>query len=67
MAMTALASLITPGDVVTLTLLMMVPLLLLYELSIFLSAGITRRRRAREAEMERHRTIGPPEGTVEAG
>ncbi len=66
-AMTALASLITPGDVVTLTLLMMVPLLLLYELSIFLSAGITRRRRAREEEMERHRTIGPPEGTVEAG
>jgi sec-independent protein translocase protein TatC len=66
-AMTVLASLITPGDVITLTVLMMVPLILLYELSIFLSAGITRRRRMREEEMERHRTIGPPEGTVEAG
>jgi sec-independent protein translocase protein TatC len=66
-AMTVLASLITPGDVITLTVLMMVPLILLYELSIFLSAGITRRRRMREEDMERHRTIGPPEGTVEAG
>jgi sec-independent protein translocase protein TatC len=67
-AMTVLASLITPGDVITLTVLMMVPLLLLYELSIFLSAGIERRREAREMRLEREHTIGtPPEGTVEAG
>jgi sec-independent protein translocase protein TatC len=67
-AMTALASFITPGDVVTLTLMMMVPLILLYELSIFLSAGIVRRRRAHEAaNREVEPTIGPPENTVEAG
>jgi sec-independent protein translocase protein TatC len=67
-AMTVLASLITPGDVITLTVLMMVPLILLYELSIFLSSGIERRREAQEARLEREHTIGaPPEGTVEAG
>lgn len=65
-AMTILASVITPGDVITLTVLMMVPLLLLYELSIFLSSGIVRRRRKKEAELEREHTMGPPEGTVEA-
>ena len=68
-AMTALASLITPGDVVTLTVMMLVPLLLLYELSIFLSAGIVRRRRAKEAaheEEEEEHTIRAPEGSVEA-
>lgn len=63
--MTALASFITPGDVVTLTIMMMVPLILLYELSIFLSAAIVRRRRARDEEFEN--TIGAPENTVEAG
>ncbi len=66
-ALTVLASFMTPGDVITLTLMMMVPLFLLYELSIYLSAGIVRRRRAREAEEERARTIGAPQGSVEVG
>jgi sec-independent protein translocase protein TatC len=65
-AMTALASFITPGDIITLTVMMMVPLILLYELSIFLSAAIVSRRRARGAE-EVEPTIGAPENTVEAG
>ena len=43
------ASLITPGDIVFLTIVMMVPLLLLYELSIGL-AGMVDRRRARALE-----------------
>lgn len=46
---TVLASVLTPGDVVTLTVMMMVPLILLYELSIFLSKLVTRKRRAAEA------------------
>lgn len=66
-AMTVLASFITPGDVITLTILMLVPLLLLYELSIFLSAAIVRGRRTREQAEEREHSIEPPEGTVEAG
>lgn len=46
---TVLASVLTPGDVITLTLMMMVPLVLLYEFSIFLSRLVTRRRRMAEA------------------
>ncbi|HET7460030.1 MAG TPA: twin-arginine translocase subunit TatC [Longimicrobium sp.] len=46
---TVLASVLTPGDVITLTLMMMVPLILLYEFSIFLSRLVTRRRRVAEA------------------
>jgi len=67
--MTVLASFITPGDVITLTLMMMAPLILLFELSIILSAGITRRKRQKEAEEadEAEPTIGPPAGAVEAG
>ena len=42
---TVLASVLTPGDVITLTLMMMVPLILLYEFSIVLSKLVTRRRR----------------------
>jgi sec-independent protein translocase protein TatC len=41
---TILAAVITPGDVVTVTVLMMIPLILLYELSILLSRLVTRRR-----------------------
>lgn len=63
---TALASIITPGDVVTLTIMMMVPLILLYELSILLSAGIYRRRMIREKEAEIRAPAGPAEGAVEA-
>ncbi|HET7320994.1 MAG TPA: twin-arginine translocase subunit TatC [Longimicrobiaceae bacterium] len=50
---TVACSIITPGDVVTITLLMMVPLVLLYEMSIFLSKMVTRRRlAASDAAME---------------
>ena len=42
---TVLASVLTPGDVITLTIMMMAPLLLLYEFSIVLSRLVTRRRR----------------------
>lgn len=41
---TVVSALITPGDVITITLLMMVPLALLYELSIYLSRVVVRRR-----------------------
>jgi sec-independent protein translocase protein TatC len=48
---TVLAALLTPGDVITLTLMMMVPLFLLYEFSIVLSRLVARRRAlAAEAE-----------------
>lgn len=40
---TVLAAVITPGDIISLTVLMMVPLILLYELSIVLSRMVTRR------------------------
>ena len=40
------AALITPGDVIVLTLFMMVPLILLYELSIGLAKLVERRRAA---------------------
>lgn len=46
---TILAAVLTPGDVITVTLMMMVPLVLLYELSILLSRIVSRRRRAAEA------------------
>lgn len=41
---TVVASLLTPGDVITLTLMMMLPLVFLYEFSIVLSRMVTRRR-----------------------
>jgi sec-independent protein translocase protein TatC len=47
--MTVLAAVLTPGDAISLTVMMMVPLVLLYEFSIFLSRLVTRRRRARMA------------------
>ncbi len=46
---TVLASLLTPGDVITVTLLMMAPLILLYEFSIVLSRMVVRRRVAAAA------------------
>ena len=55
-----LASLLSPGDVVTVTAMMMVPLVLLYEFSILLSVVITRKRRARDIGGD------PPDGAVEA-
>ncbi|HYH78803.1 MAG TPA: twin-arginine translocase subunit TatC [Longimicrobium sp.] len=47
---TVLAAVLTPGDVITLTMMMMVPLVLLYEFSILLSRMVTRRRVAAAAE-----------------
>ncbi len=59
---TVLASVLTPGDVVTVTAMMMVPMVVLYEISIVLSWMIYRRRR------ENEKKIGgdPPDGSVEA-
>jgi sec-independent protein translocase protein TatC len=51
-AITILASVLTPGDVITVTVMMMLPLILLYELGIFLSRLVTRRRRRAAAEAE---------------
>jgi sec-independent protein translocase protein TatC len=60
---TLLASFITPGDVIVLTFMMMVPLIFLYEISIFLSVGIYRRKARREEDFETDHT--PPPGSVE--
>ncbi|MGE0160060.1 MAG: twin-arginine translocase subunit TatC [Gemmatimonadales bacterium] len=49
---TVLASLLTPGDVITLTVMMMVPLVFLYELGIVLSVGIYRGKMKRAEEMD---------------
>jgi sec-independent protein translocase protein TatC len=64
-AATILASLLTPGDVAS-TLLMMGPMVVLYEVSIVLSAMIHRKKRAREEEALRP-SPEPPEGAVESG
>lgn len=64
---TVLSSLITPGDLAS-TLLMMGPMIVLYEVSILLSVMITRGKlkRAAEEEAERLRpSTEPPEGAVE--
>ncbi|HEX8696529.1 MAG TPA: twin-arginine translocase subunit TatC [Longimicrobium sp.] len=49
---TVLASVLTPGDVITVTVMMMVPLVLLYELSIVLSRLVSKKRIAAAAEAE---------------
>jgi len=46
---TVASSMLTPGDVITVTLMMMAPLMLLYELSIVLSRVMFRRRMAAAA------------------
>jgi len=46
---TVLAAVLTPGDVITVTLMMMAPLILLYEFSILLSRLVARRRRVAAA------------------
>ena len=58
---TVTASFLSPGDVIMVTVLMMVPLIVLYEFSILLSVMIYRKRE--EAQIGG----GPPEGVVEAG
>ena len=60
---TVLASFITPGDAITLTVMMMFPLVLLYEFGIFLSAGVYRRRAKAEAAYEA--SLDPPDGSVQ--
>jgi sec-independent protein translocase protein TatC len=68
---TVLASFLTPGDVITLTIMLMVPLFFLYEFSIFLSRMIWKRKRARETEEISGDIVpapaNPPEGSVETG
>ncbi|MDX1647351.1 MAG: twin-arginine translocase subunit TatC [Longimicrobiales bacterium] len=66
---TILASFITPGDAITLTIMMMLPLVLLYEFGIFLSAGVYRRRAKAERELEKkyEASAEPPAGSVETG
>jgi sec-independent protein translocase protein TatC len=61
-AITILASFLTPGDVITLTIMMMVPLILLYELGILLSAGIYRGKMKRAEEYQAG--LEPPPGAV---
>lgn len=66
---TITASFITPGDAITLTIMMMLPLVLLYEFGIFLSAGVYRRREKaeREREKEYQASLEAPAGSVETG
>ncbi|MFC1660399.1 twin-arginine translocase subunit TatC [Gemmatimonadota bacterium] len=45
---TVAASFLTPGDVITLTIMLMVPLFFLYEFSIFLSRMIWKKKEARD-------------------
>lgn len=61
---TVLASFLTPGDAITLTIMMMLPLVLLYEFGILLSVGIYRGKKKRAAEYDT--SLEPPPGAVEA-
>ncbi len=61
---TVLASFITPGDAITLTIMMMLPLVLLYEFGIVLSVGIYRGKNRRQAEYEA--SMEPPPGALES-
>ncbi len=64
LGITVLASMVTPGDLAS-TLLMIGPMILLYEVSILLSRMIYRRRMAGEEETLRP-SEEPPPGAVEA-
>lgn len=70
-AITVAASFLTPGDVITLTVMLMVPLFFLYEFSIYLSKLIWRGKRLREMrereEEERPPPAGPPGGAPPTG
>lgn len=61
---TVLASFLTPGDAITLTIMMMLPLVLLYEFGILLSVGIYRGKKKRAEEAES--SLDPPPGAVES-
>ena len=66
-----LAALLSPGDVIVVTVIMMVPIYLLFELSILMSVMIWRRRDERQRERESEADTGaaaavdpePPPGT----
>lgn len=64
--MAILAAMITPGDVITVTVLMMLPLVLLYELSIGLARLVERGRERRAAAELRDATPELPDATPEA-
>lgn len=57
-----LASIISPGDVIQITILLMIPLIALYEFSIFLCVMVWRRREGREQPAD----AAPPEDSVAA-
>lgn len=59
---TILASFLSPGDVVTVTIMMMVPLIVLYEFSILLSVMVYRGKEKRSQEPEAQE---PPPDSVE--
>jgi sec-independent protein translocase protein TatC len=61
---TVLASFITPGDAITLTIMMMLPLVLLYEFGILLSVGVYRGKKKREEEYEA--SLEAPTGALES-
>ena len=60
---TVLATMLTPGDLAS-TVLMMLPMMILYEGSIFLSAMIQRRRGEAESENRLMPAEDPPAGAV---
>ena len=66
-AITVVASFLSPGDVIIVTVLMMAPLILLYEFSILLSAMITKGReeRNRILDQESADAGSAPEGAVQ--
>jgi sec-independent protein translocase protein TatC len=61
---TVLASFLTPGDVITLTIMMMVPLVLLYELGILLSVGVYRGKSRSQQEYDA--SLETPPGALES-
>jgi sec-independent protein translocase protein TatC len=58
---TVVASVLSPGDLIMVTAIMMVPLIFLYEFSILLSAMVYRRREKARIEA----SADPPEGSVD--
>jgi sec-independent protein translocase protein TatC len=61
---TILASFLTPGDAITLTIMMMLPLVFLYEFGILLSVGVYRGKKKREEEDAAD--LEPPPGALES-
>ena len=61
LVITVLASLLSPGDLIMVTGIMMIPLIFLYEFSILLSVMVYRRRDKEELVA----STEPPEGSVD--